>query len=419
MDRKVALRAARVLDVAAGTTSTDTVVVIDGGRIEHVGPESQLQLDGLEVVDLGDTTLMPGLIDSHLHFWGADCSRWQDFFFNTDGYRGLWSVRDASDLIDAGFTAVRCCGGFVGPDVARAIDEGLIRGPRVVAAGQFIMQRGGTWDPHGVPERTIEECDMYADGVEECRRMVRRRIRRGARVIKLGLSSGQHGDLMPGWGDDPFRQRRNFTLAEVRAVVDEAHSSGLKVAAHSIGEEAVKLAIEGGIDTIEHAHGISAETRRALADSEAIVVATLSAQKTWIDNGAAFGLPPELIASSQRHFDEQIRAFQDSLDAGVTYALGSDSIGPPLSPHRGNVGEYELAVEHGMSPEQVLRAGLLAGRRALGNGLERELGEVAPGLLADLIAVDGDPLNDITALRRVAFVMKGGEVMSGHAAPGR
>ncbi|MBS1893228.1 MAG: hypothetical protein JST59_18170 [Actinobacteria bacterium] len=114
--------------------------------------------------------------------------------------------------------------GSRGPDVARAIDEGLIRGPRVVAAGQFIIERGGTWDPHGVPERAIEECDMYADGVEECRRMVRRRIRQGAKHIKLGLSSGQHGDLMPGWGDDPFRQRPNFSLEEVRVVVDESWS---------------------------------------------------------------------------------------------------------------------------------------------------------------------------------------------------
>ncbi|HEY2054728.1 MAG TPA: amidohydrolase family protein, partial [Solirubrobacterales bacterium] len=384
-------------------------------RIEHVGSEAGVDLAGMEVTDLGDVTLMPGLIDAHLHFWGADCSKWQDFFFNTDGYRALWSVRDAADLLDAGFTAVRCCGGFVGPDVARAIDEGLIGGPRVVAAGQFIIERGGTWDPHGVPERTIEDCDMYADGAEECRRMVRRRIRRGAKVIKLGLSSGQHGDLMPGWGDDPFRQRRNFSLEEVRVVVDEAHKAGLKVAAHSIGEEAVKLALAGGIDTIEHAHGISSETRRELADSEVVVVPTLSAQKTWIDLGPEHGLPGELIASSRRHFDEQVHAFQESVDLGVRYALGSDSIGPPLSPHPGNVGEYELAVAHGMSPAQALRAGLLIGREALGNGLEGEIGEVAPGFLADLIAVEGDPLHDISALRDVSFVMKGGRVVKGPA----
>jgi len=416
MEMRTALKAARMLDVAAGKTVTDSVVVVDGERIEYVGPESRIDLQNMTVIDLGDVTLMPGLIDAHLHFWGADCSRWQDFFFNTDGYRALWSVRDASALLDAGFTAVRCCGGFVGPDVARAIDEGLIRGPRVVAAGQFIIERGGTWDPHGVPERTIEDCDMYADGVEECRRMVRRRIRRGAKHIKLGLSSGRHGDLMPGWGDDPFRQRPNFSLEEVRVVVDEAHKAGLKVAAHSIGEDAVKLALAGGIDTIEHAHGISSETRRELADSEVVVVPTMSAQKTWIDLGPEHGLPPELVACSRRHFDEQVDAFQEALDMGVNYALGSDSIGPPLSPHQGNVGEYELAVTHGMSPAQALRAGLMVGRQALGNGLEKEIGEISEGFLADLIAVEGDPLSDISVLRKVSFVMKGGEAVKETAA---
>src|SRR5262249_12634346 len=153
-------------------------------------------------------------------------------------------------------------------------------------------------------EELIEQHDLYADGVDECRRIVRRRIRQGARMIKIGLSSGRPGDLMPGWGDDPRNLRRNFSPDELRAMVEGAHEAGVKLGARAIGDSAVILAVEGGVDTIEHAHGISDETRRRLADSGRFVIATLSAQKSWIDRGADYGLPPALLACSRRHFDD-------------------------------------------------------------------------------------------------------------------
>jgi imidazolonepropionase-like amidohydrolase len=409
------VRAAHLLDPEAGQLRDDVGLVVEGRRIVRIERSDAPPPPGAHVIDLGAATLMPGLVDAHLHFWGANCSQWQDFFFNTDGYRALWSARDARELLHAGFTSVRCCGGFVGADVARAIEEGLIEGPRVVAAGQFIIQRGGTWDPRGVPESEIVRRDFYADGVDEMRRIVRRRVRGGARLIKLGLSSGQAGDLMPGWGDDPHRQRANFTLPEVRAAVEEARFAGVKVAVHAIGEAAVTLALDAGVATIEHAHGISDDTRKRLADAQTIVNATLSAQKSWIDHGPEHGLPAALIECSRRHFHEQIRAFARSLDLGVNYALGSDSIGPPLSPHRGNVGEYLLAVDHGMTPAQALRAGLVVGAAAL--GAENDLGRLSEGRVADVIAVDGDPLKDISVLRGVRFVMKDGIVHRCDAAP--
>src|SRR5581483_6755119 len=152
MSQTVLLRAGHMVDVEAGRLVDDVAVIVEGKRIARVEHSSVEVPEGAEVIDLGSLTLMPGLIDAHMHFWGADCSRWQDFFFNSEGYGALWSVRDASDLLGAGFTSVRCCGGRSGPEVSRAINEGLIEGPRVLAAGQFIMQRGGTWDPYGVPE---------------------------------------------------------------------------------------------------------------------------------------------------------------------------------------------------------------------------------------------------------------------------
>lgn len=416
MSRSVLLRAGHMVDVEAGRLLDDVAVIVEGHRIARVEHSSVEVPDGAEVIDLGSLTLMPGLIDAHMHFWGADCSRWQDFFFNSDGYGALWSVRDATDLLRAGFTSVRCCGGRSGPEVSRAITEGLIEGPRVLAAGQFIMQRGGTWDPHGVPEEVIRAADLYADGVEECRRVVRRRIRGGSQFIKIGLSSGQVGDAMPGWGDDPYNLRRNFSLGEVRAMREEAHNAGVQIVAHAIGDAAVNLALDGELDTIEHAHGINDETRRKLAQSGTIVNATLSAQKSWIDHGEEYGLGPELLACSHRHFNDQVDAFARSLELGVRYALGSDSIGPPLSPHAGNVGEYELAVKHGMHPSDALRAGLMVGAAVF--GAEHDLGSVAPSRLADIIGVRGNPLDDISSLRRVSFVMKDGRVHRRDHEPG-
>src|SRR5262249_2888968 len=242
-DTVTRLRARQMLDVATGRAVEYVALVIQGDRIARLERHDAAVPEGAEEIDLGDLTLMPGLIDAHLHFWGADCSRWQDFFLNSDAYRGIWSVRDAADLLQPGFTSVRCCGGFVGPQVARAIDQGVIPGPRVVAAGHFIIQGGGTWDPSGLPEELLEQRDFYADGEDECRRIVRRRIRHGARMIKIGLSSGQPGDLMPGWGDDPWNLRRNFSLREVRAMVAEAHEAGVKLGAHAIGDAAVTLAL--------------------------------------------------------------------------------------------------------------------------------------------------------------------------------
>lgn len=408
MSQTVLLRAGHMVDVERGRLVDDVAVIVEGQRIARVEHSDVPVPEGATVIDVGSLTLMPGLIDAHLHFWGADCSRWQDFFFNSDGYGALWSVRDATHLLRAGFTSVRCCGGRAGPEVSRAIDEGLIEGPRVVAAGQFIMQRGGTWDPSGLPEALIAAADFYADGEDECRRVVRRRIRQGSQFIKIGLSSGQVGDLMPGWGDDPYQLRRNFSLGEVRAMREEAHSAGVKIAAHAIGDAAVNLALDAGLDTIEHAHGISDETRRKLAQSGTIVNATLSAQKSWIDRGEEYGLGPDLLACSHRHFNDQIDAFARSLELGVRYALGSDSIGPPLSPHAGNVGEYELAVKHGMHPSDALRAGLMVGAAVL--DAESDLGSLAPNRLADIVGVEGNPLDDISSLRRVSFVMKDGDV---------
>jgi imidazolonepropionase-like amidohydrolase len=410
------LRAAASLDVEAGRLTDAVAVTVDGNRI--VGVEDAEPPGGYEVIELGELTLMPGMIDVHIHFWvllepGA---LWTQPLLESEAYWALSSVRDAWDLLNAGFTAVRCLGSFGGVVLTRAVDEGLIPGPRIVPAGKFIYQRDGTWDPRTLPEEWMERLDLYADGEDECRRIVRRRIRGGSRVIKIGLSGPRVGDFLRNWGDDPFDQRPNYTLREVQAMVAEAHQAGLKVSAHAIGDAAVRLAIEGGIDTIEHAHGISEDTRRALKGSTATVVPTLTAFEGWVRNGPAAGLPPRVLEIGQLHYEVQVASFKRLVDLGVNMAVGTDAIGAPLTPHSENANEYELMVKHGMEPADVLRAGLVNGAEVV--GLKDEVGTLQPGRLADIIAVEGNPLRDITALRRVRFVMKNGHVYRNDLAPG-
>jgi imidazolonepropionase-like amidohydrolase len=405
------LRARHALDVVNGRLHEDVAITIEADSITSVETNApRPQQPAPHEIDLGELTLMPGLIDVHIHFWvllepGA---LWTQPLMEPDAYWALSAVSDAADLLQAGFTSVRCLGSFADIVVARAVDGGLIPGPRITAAGKFIYQRGGTWDPLTLPEELVEELDLYADGEDQCRQVVRRRIRNGSRVIKIGLSGPMPGDYLRNWGDDPHRQRVNYTLREVRAMVEEAHNAGLKTAAHAIGDDAVRLALDAGIDTIEHAHAINDETRQRLADSPAINVPTLVGMGDWVVNGPANGLPPKVVELAKLHYDTQVVAFKRSLEAGVKMAVGTDAIGKPLTPHSDNAHEYQLMVEHGMQAADVLRAGLITGAEVVGLG--DRVGQLEAGRLADVIAVEGDPLADISALRRVRFVMKDGRV---------
>ncbi len=363
---------------------------------------------GSELIDLGDLTMLPGLIDSHMHFYGVDATRIDRFYSADNAERALWSVRDAADLLLAGFTSVRCCGSFVDVALAKAVEEGLIIGPRIIPSGPFISSSYGTWDETVLPREVIQKAGLAADGVDECRKIVRTRVRAGSQLIKIGLSGPFPNDVVGPWADDPFEQRGTYSLIEAQTIVEEAHRAKLKVSAHAIGEDAVRLALDAGVDTVEHGHAITDETRRRLVDTGTTVVCTLTAFRGIMDRGEALGISPLVIAAGRRHFEEQVVSFQRSLEFGVKFALGSDAIGPPLRPHYENVAEYEFAVKYGMSTIDALRAGLVRGAATL--GLDDLTGHLVPGARADIVAVEGDPLVDISTLNKVRFVMKDGKV---------
>ena len=404
---RLAIRAAGLIDIEGGHRSADPVVLLGDGVIERIGrPEDQIPA-GVRVVDAGPLTLMPGLIDAHVHFFGLDGPDYARYFLASEASQAIRAVRDARALLDAGFTTVRCVGSRVDLELARAIDAGVVDGPRIVGAGQFIQRAGGPWELPELPRELAERLDMIFDGEEGAREIVRRRVAAGAQTIKLGLSAGAPGAGEHAWGDDPAIAVVEMSVPEARAVVDEAHLAGLPVSAHAMGDAAVSLALDAGVDAIEHGHGISEGVLRRVREQRVVVVPTLTA--SWLAAGGPAGATAPAGSPLRRHIDAQVANMRRGLELGIRYAMGSDLIGPPGAPHGWNAMEYVLAVEAvGMAPAELLRAGIVVGAALL--GVTGQVGRIAPGYRADLIGVDGDPLVDIRALRRIGLVVRDGRV---------
>jgi imidazolonepropionase-like amidohydrolase len=387
-------------------------IQVEGGRISWVGRQGERPDEqGARLIALDGQWLLPGFIDAHLHLFGLDFSDPTALWTWPIALRAARASADLGHLLGAGITAVRCLGSPLGPPLARAVRSGYVRGPHIAAAGEFICSRSGTWDPAIWPLRWAEELGMFADGVEGCRHRVRERVRAGADFIKICGSVGQHDDRLRAWGNDPSRLRLPYANEEVGALVDEAHRHGLSVASHCIGDAAVRQALDAGVDTIEHGHGISEETCRRMVDAGAILVPTLSLPAWRTRHGAAEGLPPDAIAAWQRHADVQARSMERALRYGVRIAAGTDFVGPPSTPLGANACEMEFLVAAGMTPEQALEASIVVGREVM--GMADSIGMIAAGRCADIIALPGDPRRDISLVRQVAFVLQGGVPVAG------
>jgi imidazolonepropionase-like amidohydrolase len=402
------LKAARVLDVQTGEMRGNGVVTIDGDRIASSGAGS---VDG-EVFDLGDVTLLPGLMDMEVNLLmggrgeTAALSPVQD----DPPLRMLRAVGNARRTLRAGFTTVRNLGLFVKTGgylldvaLAKAIDAGWIDGPRVIPAGHAITPTGGHLDPTmfaafapGIMQLSLEE--GIANGVDEVRKAVRYQIKHGARLIKVCASGG----VMSHTGT---AGAQHYSDEELRAIVDEAHRRGLKVAAHTHGADAVRHAVEAGIDCIEHGFLLDDETLKLMAERGTFLVPT-----TYLIEGMDLSkAAPELQAKAAEIFPRARTVVGRAMAAGVKIAAGTDA---PAIPHGRNAQELIALAERGMTPLQVIKAATVNAAELLGVD---DRGRIAEGLLADLIAVPGDPLEDISVLADVRFVMKGGTVF--HSIP--
>ncbi|HSK24612.1 MAG TPA: amidohydrolase family protein [Egicoccus sp.] len=358
--------------------------------------------------DLGDAVVMPGLVDAHLHLRGMDdgipaARDWSPF------YRILYAAQDLKKLLDAGVTSARCMGSPLSPHLAKSVSDGITEGPRLLAAGEYICQRGGTWD---LVHQTLDEVNRYgifADGVDECRRRVRERIRSGSGVIKIGASSGHacHTEVHT-WGDDPSDVRRNYSAEEISVMTEEAHRAGLKVSAHAIGDEAIRHAIDHGVDIIEHGHGATPQTLDAIAEREVVVVPTLTLPYVRAVSGHEHGLPQHKIDTWRMHHELQMASVGEMKRRGIRVGAGSDLIGPPTTPMGINATEFKLLYQAGLSAYETLRASTNIGSELM--GLSHSIGRISPGYLADVIAVPGSPFENLDVLRTPDFVMKDGVV---------
>jgi imidazolonepropionase-like amidohydrolase len=399
------LRAARLLDVDAGAYVTPGTLLVDGERIVAVAPDDVP--DGARVVDLGDLTLLPGLMDMEVNLLlgGPDHRSPLIAVQDDPAVRTLRAVANARRTLRAGFTTVRNLGLFVKTggyllDVAlcRAIEAGLVDGPRVVPAGHAITPTGGHLDPTmfaafmpGALDLTIEE--GIANGVDEVRKAVRYQIKHGAQLIKVCVSGG----VMSMTGE---AGAQHYSDEELRAIVDEAHRRGMRVAAHTHGAEAVKHAVACGIDCIEHGFLMDDEAIQMLVDNDRWLVTTRRLAEAMDVSRA----PKELQDKAAEMFPKAKTSMKAAYDAGVKIAVGSDA---PAIPHGRNADELVTLVDWGMSPAAVLRAATVVAADLINRS---DLGRLAEGYLADIIAVPGDPLADITVTRGVNFVMKDGKV---------
>ncbi|WP_155264815.1 metal-dependent hydrolase family protein [Sphingomonas segetis] len=400
----------RMLDVTTGRYVDHPAILIgDDGRIQQVGQLASMQLPaGVKHIDLPGETLLPGLIDMHVHLNSlAEIGGYQGLKY-TDGFWATIGPVNARKTIDAGFTTVRNVGSPDFDDVAleQAIDGGWVVGPRIVPATYLLGATGGHCDDtNGLPPSL--GADDQGPGIvtspEQAREKVRWVHKYGAEVIKICATGGVFS-----LGDSVGAQQ--MTLEEMKAIADEAHMLGLKVAAHAHGDEGIRTAILAGIDTIEHA---------SLASDATIQLA--KQHGTWFDmdiynddyilaTGTANGTEQESLDKERMIGLKQRQTFQRAVRAGVKMIFGTDA---GVYPHGDNAKQFAKMVQWGMTPIQAIQAATVRASEALGRS---DVGVIEPGRYGDLIAVAGDPLRDVTLLERVDVVVKGGELVKGRGA---
>jgi len=395
----IVLHAARLLDIDAGKIIAPGEVLVEGERIREVGSAVKHPA-GAEVVDLGDTTLMPGLIDAHVHLFLHPGAEDLQTVEESVPQRTIMATLAARDDLLAGFTAERDMGtegaGSADTAVRNAIEEGKIPGPRLRISGNAVDILGGHEDAnHFNPEQRVLSNATYANSGEQLVAVIRQQVKEGADFIKI-YETG-HDSIEDGHFFTPYQ----YGEAELAAAVEEAARTGKHVAVHATGEPGTLYAAQAGVVSIDHAYQLSDETMRLMKEKQIFAVPTFAIAEYFAEH-------PETPAAAQREHamqDFHVQEFHKQRAAGVPMAVGSD-VGP--FPHGTQAREYVLMVQYGMKPLEALQAGLRNGAKLL--GWPKEIGTLKVGYFADVIAVPGNPLEDIGVLTQVAFVMKGGVI---------
>ena len=392
---------ASVSDLASGQRTDDAVVLVEGDRVVQVGSRLAIPA-GVETIDLGRSTILPGLIDVHTHLTTESDEYYSDTFRRSPIDAAVRAPTHAKRTLEAGFTTVRDVGAAEYIDVAlrNAISEGVVPGPRMAVATLALSATGGHGDLNGFsPYLHFQTFSGVADGPDELRKKVRENIKRGADWIKVlagaGVLSEEESAGAPQYSQD-----------ELNAVVTEAAMWGRKVAAHAHGAEAIKRAARAGVASVEHGGLVDEEGVRIMKEHGTFLVPDIITDVFILEHGAEQKLPPLMIEKERSLRGQQDANWSRAFKAGVKLAFGTDA---GVYPHGQNARQFALLVQHvGLSPLDAIRM-------ATTNAAElmmwsNRVGRVAPGFYADLIAVSGDPLADVSELERVRWVMKGGTV---------
>ena len=397
--KPIVLHAARLLDIEAGKIIAPGEVLVQGERIVEVGPTVTHPATA-QIIDLGDATLLPGLIDAHIHLFLHPGAEDLQTVEESVPQRTIIATLAARDDLMAGFTAERDMGtegaGSADSAVRNAINSGLIPGPRLRVSGNAVDILGGHEDANRFnPEQHVLSNATYANSADQLVTVIRQQFKEGADFIKIYETGAD--TLRDGRFFTPYQ----FTEAELAAAVQEAARLGKHVAVHATGEPGALYAVQAGVVSVDHADQLSDETMRLMKQKQIYAVPTFTITEYFADHAAT----PAAAQRERLLHDLHVQEFRKQIAAGVPMAVGSD-VGP--FPHGTQAREYVLMVQYGMKPLDVLQAGLLNGARLL--GWSHEIGALKPNYFADIIAVPANPLDDISALTHVSFVMKGGVV---------
>jgi len=399
--RRVAVHAGHLLEVKSGKTLNDQILVIENGKIVSNGAASEIKVPSDAVrIELPNATVLPGMIDAHTHLT-MDPKFGYEVLAISVPREALIGAKNARATLLAGFTTVRNVGASGFSDVALrdAINAGDVPGPRMLVSGPALGITGGHCDNNMLPSEYHAVGDGVADGIAAVQHKVRENIKYGADVIKVCATGG-----VLSLGDNP--QHAQYTLEEMKAIVADAHRLGRKVAAHAHGAEGIRWAAEAGVDSVEHGSYIDDPAIAAMKEHGTYLVPTLYLGDWMIENAGLTRLPAPLLAKAQEVIPAARKNIAHAFASGVKVAFGTDAA---VYPHGMNAHEFAVMVKLGLTPLQSIQAATMNAADLL--GWSGKVGTLEPGAWADIVAVDGDPLKDVTTLERVKFVMKGGDVV--------
>jgi imidazolonepropionase-like amidohydrolase len=405
-EASVAIRAGKVLDVRTGNYGSDQIIWIEGEKIKAVGKAAEIQKQlpaGTKIIDLSSLTVLPGLIDSHTHLTSSPQTLGPARLRLSYPRMALMGARNARVTLEAGFTTVRNVGahGYVDIALRDAIRARDVPGPRMLASGPPITITGGHSDENYLAPQFAASNDGVANGVEGVTAKVRENIKYGADVIKFAATGGVLSE-----GDDP--ELAEYSLEEMKAIVETAHGLGRKVATHAHGALGIKYAVLAGVDSVEHGSYINDEDIQLMKDHGTYLVPTVYLEDWLMENYKPLGLTTSMIEKANLVIPIARQHLSHAFQSGLKVAFGTDAA---VYPHGLNAHEFATMVKMGLPPLKAIQAATVNAADLI--GWSDRVGTLDPGKFADIVAVEGDPVADVSVLESVRFVMKGGQVVKG------